>query len=56
MPYTLSKSTQLRFGMDNVLDKTYAEHVSRRNLEITDTITRVNEAGRTAWVKLETDF
>lgn len=54
--YTLSKSTQLRFGMDNVLDKTYAEHVSRRNLEITDTITRVNEAGRTAWVKLETDF
>ena len=32
------------------------DSATRRNLEITDTITRVNEAGRTAWVKLETDF
>jgi iron complex outermembrane receptor protein len=54
--YTLSKSTKVRFGVDNVLDKTYAEHVSRRNLDLSGTIERVNEPGRTAWLKLETEF
>ncbi len=54
--YRLNKSTQVRFGVDNVLDKTYAEHVSRRNLDLSGTIERVNEAGRSAWLKLETEF
>ncbi|MEZ5451791.1 MAG: TonB-dependent copper receptor [Thiothrix sp.] len=54
--YNLSKSTKVRFGVDNLLDKTYAEHVSRRNLDLSGTIERVNEPGRTAWLKLETEF
>ena len=54
--YALSKSTKVRFGVDNVLDKAYAEHVSRRNLDLSGTIERVNEPGRTAWLKLETEF
>jgi iron complex outermembrane receptor protein len=54
--YNLSKSTKVRFGVDNVLDKAYAEHVSRRNLDLSGTIERVNEPGRTAWLKLETEF
>ena len=54
--YNLNKSTKVRFGVDNVLDKTYAEHVSRRNLDLGGTVERVNEAGRSAWLKLETEF
>ena len=54
--YSLNKSTKMRFGVDNLLDKTYAEHVSRRNLDLGGTIERVNEAGRSAWLKLETEF
>jgi iron complex outermembrane receptor protein len=54
--YSLNKSTKVRFGVDNVLDKTYAEHVSRRNLDLGGTVERVNEAGRSAWLKLETEF
>lgn len=54
--YSLNKSTKLRFGVDNLLDKTYAEHVSRRNLDLGGTLERVNEAGRSAWLKLETEF
>ncbi|EIJ35623.1 TonB-dependent copper receptor [Thiothrix nivea] len=54
--YNLSKSTKVRFGVDNLLDKTYAEHVSRRNLDLSGTIERVNEPGRAAWLKLETEF
>lgn len=54
--YNINKSTKVRFGVDNLLDKTYAEHVSRRNLDLGGTIERVNEAGRSAWLKLETEF
>lgn len=54
--YSLNKTTKVRFGVDNLLDKTYAEHVSRRNLDLNGTIERVNEVGRTAWLKLETEF
>ncbi|HRJ52400.1 MAG TPA: TonB-dependent copper receptor [Candidatus Thiothrix moscowensis] len=54
--YNISKNTKVRFGVDNVFDKTYAEHVSRRNLDLNGTIERVNEPGRTAWLKLETEF
>ena len=54
--YSLNKSTKVRFGVDNLLDKTYSEHVSRRNLDLGGTIERVNEAGRSAWLKLETEF
>jgi iron complex outermembrane receptor protein len=56
--YSISKSTKVRFGVDNVLDKAYAEAVNRRNLDpLTGTTDiRVNEPGRAAWLKLETEF
>jgi len=40
-------------GIDNLLDETYAEHVSRAGAEIPNfpQITRVNEPGRTFWLK-----
>ncbi|MBU0656991.1 MAG: TonB-dependent copper receptor [Gammaproteobacteria bacterium] len=53
--YSISKATKVRFGVDNVFDKTYAEHVSRSNAFDTSVV-RVNEPGRTAWLKLETEF
>jgi iron complex outermembrane receptor protein len=53
--YNISKATRVRFGIDNLFNKTYAEQVSRANTFDTTSI-RVNEAGRTAWLKLETEF
>ena len=56
--YSISKNTKVRFGVDNVFDKTYAEHVSRKNADLiaNPQALRVNEAGRTTWLKLETEF
>lgn len=47
--------TRLSAGIDNVLDQTYAEHISRAGSVIpgfTQT-TRVNEPGRFLWLKLD---
>lgn len=56
--YSVNKTTQVRFGIDNLLDKTYAEQVNRANADLiaNPQAIRVNEAGRTAWLKLETEF
>ncbi len=45
-------------GIDNLLDKTYAEHISRAGASIPgfDQTTRVNEPGRTAWLKAQYSF
>lgn len=42
-------------GVDNLLDETYAEFVSRSGAAVTGfpTTTRVNEPGRTLWVKVD---
>ncbi|MFA0809758.1 TonB-dependent copper receptor [Microbulbifer epialgicus] len=47
------KNLLITTGIDNILDKTYAEHVSRAGAEIPNfpQITRVNEPGRTFWLK-----
>ncbi len=45
----------LRAGVDNVLDKTYAEHASRSNL-MDPVAIKVNEPGRVMWVKLTAEF
>lgn len=45
-------------GLDNALDKLYAEHISRSGADIagyTQT-TRVNEPGRTLWMKAQLTF
>ncbi|WP_444883074.1 TonB-dependent copper receptor [Microbulbifer sp. PSTR4-B] len=40
-------------GVDNLLDETYAEHISRAGVEIPNfpQLDRVNEPGRTLWIK-----
>lgn len=52
--YNLSSSTSLRIGMDNVFDKTYANHINRS--DGFNTAVRVNEAGQNAWLKLVARF
>ncbi|MBF0284179.1 MAG: TonB-dependent copper receptor [Magnetococcales bacterium] len=55
-----SKETLLTAGVDNVLDKEYAEHLSRGGSAVpgylVPTGSRVNEPGRTVWVKFSVDF
>jgi iron complex outermembrane receptor protein len=53
--YKVDKKTKLAFGVDNIFDKTYAEFVSRSGQNsmapVNPATTRVNEPGRTAWLK-----
>ncbi|HQZ46003.1 MAG TPA: TonB-dependent copper receptor [Usitatibacteraceae bacterium] len=51
----LSKSVQLTGGVDNLFDRSYAEHLSRSGAMVPGFLqtTRVNEPGRTIWVKLQ---
>ncbi len=51
----LGEIFSLRAGVDNVLDKTYAEHASRSNL-LDPVAIKVNEPGRVMWVKLTAEF
>ena len=51
----LNKSLKLRYGIDNLFNKNYANHINRSNL-LDNNATRVNEAGRTAWLKLVAEF
>ena len=53
--YQISDTFSMRLGIDNTLDKNYAEHASRSNWLDTQAI-KVNEPGRTVWVKLTVDF
>ena len=45
-------------GVDNLFDTTYAEHISRAGASIPgfDQITRVNEPGRTLWLRAQYSF
>lgn len=55
--YKANKKVKFAFGVDNLFDKTYAEFVSRTGSpsmgapSINPRTTRVNEPGRTAWLK-----
>ncbi len=51
----INQTFSLRAGVDNLFDKTYAEHASRANLMDLDAV-RVNEPGRTAWLKVTAEF
>lgn len=56
--YRLSQDLTLTAGVDNLFDRTYAEHVSRTGALIPGFLqtTRVNEPGRTAWAKVQYSF
>ncbi|HRH18105.1 MAG TPA: TonB-dependent receptor, partial [Aquabacterium sp.] len=51
--YRWREGVQLTAGIDNLFDKTYAESVSRAGAMVSgyEQTTRVNEPGRTLWVK-----
>ena len=53
--YRLSRTLTLSAGIDNLLDKTYAEHVNAANAGLVGYVNtlRVNEPGRTGWLKLD---
>ena len=48
----------LSSGIDNLFDRTYAEHISRNGANISgyETTTRINEPGRTFWLKAQWRF
>lgn len=55
--WKFSKYATLQGGVDNVFNKTYAEFVSRSGDPSAGTQTmRVNEPGRTAWLRLQAKF
>ena len=45
-------------GIDNLLNETYAEHISKAGAMIAgyDQTTRINEPGRTYWLKAQLSF
>jgi iron complex outermembrane receptor protein len=49
---------RLSAGIDNLLDRTYAEHISRAGSAVAGfaQTTRVNEPGRTLWLKLDLTY
>ena len=52
------KAAQLSAGVDNVFDRTYAEHISRAGAMVSGftQTTRVNEMGRMLWMKANFKF
>lgn len=56
--WTPAKAVTLSAGIDNLFDKTYAEHLSRGGAMVSGFVqtTRVNEPGRLAWLKLNARF
>lgn len=51
----LGKQGNLRFGVDNVMDKTYAEHLNKPNAFDPLPI-QVNEPGRSVWTRVSIKF
>ncbi len=49
---------RLSAGVDNLCDRTYAEHISRAGAMVAgfEQTTRVNEPGRTLWTRLDVSF
>lgn len=52
------KNLLITSGIDNVFNQTYAEHISRAGAMIAgyDQTTRINEPGRTLWLKAQLSF
>ncbi len=56
--YQLTAYAKLSVGVDNLLDATYAEHISRGGAAVAGytTSTRINEPGATYWLKLDLSY
>jgi iron complex outermembrane receptor protein len=53
--YRLTPKLNLSMGIDNLLNETYAEHLSKAGAMVAGYVQsqRINEAGRTLWLKLD---
>ena len=50
--YEIAKNAEVSFGIDNLLDKSYAYHVNRANVDpFNPEAIQVNEPGREVWLK-----
>jgi iron complex outermembrane receptor protein len=50
--YDILKNMKLSFGIDNILNETYAYHVNRANADpFNPEAMQVNEPGRLVWIK-----
>jgi len=56
--YRIDRRTTLSAGIDNLFDKTYAEHVNAASAGLVGYVNtvRVNEPGRTFWLKLDVKY
>ncbi|MEW8156094.1 MAG: TonB-dependent copper receptor, partial [Candidatus Thiodiazotropha endolucinida] len=55
--YALSKNSSIRFGVDNLLDKHFAYHVNRANVDpFNPEAIQVNEPGREVWLRGSVKF
>lgn len=55
--YRATQAVELQLGLNNVFDKTYAYHVNRANADpFNPEAVKVNEPGRSAWLKLKIAF
>jgi len=53
--YKISKQGELKFGIDNVFDKLYAEHLNKPNA-FDPAVIQVNEPGQSVWARLNMNF
>lgn len=49
--YALSKHVDLKYGIDNATDRSYAEHLNRSN-DFDPTVVQINEPGRSVWLRV----
>lgn len=49
--YALNKQVDVKLGVDNVFDRTYAEHLNRSNY-FDPVQVQINEPGRNVWLRL----
>ncbi|WP_369156909.1 TonB-dependent copper receptor [Candidatus Thiodiazotropha sp. LNASS1] len=55
--YALSNNSSIRFGVDNLLDKRFAYHVNRANVDpFNPEAIQVNEPGREVWLRGSVKF
>ncbi len=55
LAYQISSSVRLESGVDNALNKAYAQHLNRGNA-FDPTQIQVNEPGRSAWIRVTASF
>lgn len=53
--YSMNDNFDIDFGIDNVFDKTYYQHLNRAS-GFDTTVTSVNEPGRSVWIKLKAEL